>query len=75
MSGDCVVTLVIAESEREVRVDRVETIVLQRVRANLVEETDATTLLPQVEQNSRRLRRQPLESDTELVAAVAAHRP
>src|SRR5207244_3321045 len=49
--GDGVVALVVTKAEREVRVDRVEAAVLERVCPNLVEQTDAAPLLPKIEEN------------------------
>ena len=52
MRRDGVITLVIAKTERKVRLDRVIPIVLQAVRANLVNKADAASFLPQVEQEA-----------------------
>src|SRR6476661_4894160 len=46
--GDAVVALVVAEAEREVRVDGVEpALLLQRIRADLVRQPDPATFLAQ----------------------------
>ena len=53
MGRHCIVALVVAKAEREVRIDGVEPVVLQRVRADLVREPDAAPFLAQVEQSRR----------------------
>ena len=50
--GDAVVALVVAEAERQVGVDGVEAVVLQPVRADLVDQADAAALLAQVEHDA-----------------------
>ena len=69
-----VVPLIIAESECEVGVDRVEALVLQRVRPQLVDEADPPAFLPQVLEQAPRFPSDPRQRDPELVTAVAAQR-
>ena len=49
---DGVVALVVTEAERQVGIDGVEPAVLERVGPDLVQEADAASLLPQVEQHA-----------------------
>ncbi len=74
MRRDLVVPLVVAESQRAVRLDGVEAAVLQRVRAHLVAQPDAPALLAQVEEQAALHRAEPPQGHLELVAAVAAQR-
>jgi hypothetical protein len=72
--GDLVVALVVAKSERPVRFHGIQSAVLQRVRAYLVAQADATAFLTQVEEKPARHAAQLAERELELVAAVAAQR-
>ena len=72
--GCGVVAGVDRQAERDVRVDGVEPAVLQRVRADLVVQADAATLVTQVEDDAALLARDRLERRLQLLAAVAAQR-
>ena len=72
--ADPVVARVGGEAELEVRLDGVETLLLQLVRAQLVDQADAATLLRHVEQHAAALRLDLRERLLELLAAVAAQR-
>ena len=72
--GRGVVASVDREAERDVRVDRVEATVLKRVRADLVEQTDAASLVAEVEEHAAVGAPHLLEAGFELLAAVAAER-
>ena len=50
--GVGVVALVVGEAQAQVRVDRVEPAVLERIGAQLVGETNSAPFLPQVEQHA-----------------------
>src|SRR6267378_4275310 len=52
MGGNVVVSLVRLESQLLVRLNRVETCILQLVRFDLVDETDPTAFLSQIEDDS-----------------------
>ena len=52
LRADAVVALIGLEPELLVGLDRVEPLVLQRIRADLVRETDAPAFLIQVEQHA-----------------------
>ncbi len=67
-----VVALVVAEPEGQVGIDRVEALVLQSVRSQLVEQADAATLLAQVQDHARLLLADGAQRGGELIAAVAA---
>src|SRR3989449_6807721 len=69
--GTLVTPKIRREAEDTVRVDRVETVVLEVVRRNLVHDPDAAPLLSQVQEDA--LRRGPgsLHPGIELLAAIA----
>src|SRR5437667_216141 len=68
---DAVVPEVFLEAELEVRLDRVASLVLERVRADLVGEPDAAPLLVQVHDDTPSGGRDLLERLPELVATIA----
>src|SRR6185503_1972213 len=74
LDADPVLAVIRLEAEALVRLDRVETLILQRVGAQLVHEADAATLLPQVEEHAAALIRDARERGVHLRAAVAALR-
>ena len=59
VARDLVAARVVGQAEQAVGVDRVVAVRLQRVGANLVGETDASALLPQVEDGARTRRGRP----------------
>src|SRR5262249_24073506 len=69
-----VVAFVVAEAERDIRIHRVEPLDLQRVRANLVEQTDAAPPLRQIEEDPGAFFRDAMEAELELIATIAAQR-
>ncbi len=71
---DPVLARVGLEAELEVRLDGVEPLLLELVRAQLVEQADAPALLGEVEQDALALCLDPGERALELLAAVAAPR-
>ena len=71
---DPVLACVGLEAELEVRLDGVEALLLQLVRAELVEEADPPALLREIEQYSLPLVLDPRERVLELLPAVAAPR-
>ena len=80
LRADAVVALVRLEAEPLVRLDGVEPLILQLVRAQLVGEPDAAALLVQIQQHAAPFARDLLHRRVELRAAVAAqssgrHRP
>src|SRR5207244_13609960 len=62
------------QAELDVRLDGVETILLELVGLELVEQADAPALLRHVEQHAAALGLDPRERLLELLAAVAAER-
>src|SRR5438874_13363844 len=52
LHADAALALVGLEPETLVRLDRVQPLILQRVRAQLVHEPDAAALLPQIEKDA-----------------------
>ena len=74
LRADAVVAQVRRKAELEVRVDRVEPLLLQLVRAQLVEEADPAALLGEVEQHAAALLLDLAQGVLELLAAVAALR-
>src|SRR6266536_4953696 len=70
--GRGVVTSVDGQAKRDVRVDRIESAVLERVRADLVEEPDAASLVAEVEQHPAVGAPYLLEAGLQLLAAVTA---
>src|SRR5262249_42214114 len=62
------------KAELEVRLDRVEALLLQLVRLQLVEEPDPATLLRHVEEHPAIFGGDAPEGEVELLAAVAAQR-
>ena len=62
------------EAEMLVGLDRVVTLILQVVGADLVEQADAAAFLAQVEQHATAFVGNALERFLQLVAAIAAHR-
>ena len=62
------------EAELEVRLDRVEPLLLQLVRLQLVQQADAAALLRHVEEDAALLGGDPPQREVELLAAVAAQR-
>ena len=67
-----VVAPVDGQTERDVRVDGVEATVLERVGADLVEQTDAASLVPQIKKHAAIGAPDLLQPGFELLAAVAA---
>ena len=74
LRADPVLTQVGWEAELEVRLDRIEPVLLQLVRLQFVQEADAATLLRHVEKDAALLRADPCQRLVELLAAVAAKR-
>ena len=74
LGADPVLARVGLEAELEVRLDRVAALLLQLVRAQLVEQADPAALLREVEQDAAPLLLDPRERALELLAAVAAPR-
>src|ERR671937_806024 len=72
--ADPVVAHVGLEPELEVRFDRVEPVLLQLVRAQLVQQSDPAALLRHVQKNTTLLGRDLRQRLLELLAAVAAQR-
>src|SRR6266545_6725987 len=72
--ADPVVPHVRLEAELDVRLDRVEPVLLELVRAQLVEQSDAASLLRHVEEHAALLGCDPTQRVLELLAAVAAQR-
>src|SRR5262249_674356 len=72
--ADAVVAHVRLEAELGIRLHRVGTGLLQLVRAQLVQQADAATLLRHVEEYPALLRRDLAQRLLELLAAVAAQR-
>src|SRR5438445_6516511 len=70
LDADAVLAVIGLEAEAFVRLDGVEALVLQRVRAQLVHEADAAALLPQVKEDTATLAGDPLERGVHLRAAV-----
>ena len=74
MRSDAVVTLIVAEAQGHVGIDRVKALVLQAVRAQLVEQPDAASLLAQVEDHPGLLLADGAQRRHQLVAAVTSQR-
>src|SRR5262245_32435057 len=74
LCADAVVAQILAEAELEVRLDRVEAAVLERVRADLVGEADPASLLVEVDEHAAPRDRHRLDRLPQLIAAVAALR-
>ena len=74
LRADAVLARVGLEAELEVGLDRVETLLLELVGAQLVEQPDPAALLGEVEQDARAFLLDPREGALELLAAVAAPR-
>src|SRR5581483_3405705 len=72
--ADPVVARIGGKAEAQVRVDRVEALLLQLVRRELVEQPDAAALLADVEEHAAALALDLRERLLELLAAVAAQR-
>ena len=74
--GRCrgVVARVDGQAEGDVRVDSVEALVLQRVRADLVREADTASLMTEVQDDAAAGARDGLERLLQLLATVAAER-
>ena len=72
--ADAVVARVGREAELDVRLDRVEALLLQLVGAELVQQPDPAPLLGHVEEHAAALARDLRERLLELLAAVAAQR-
>ncbi len=74
LGADPVVAQVGREAETQVRVDRVEPVLLQLVGAQLVEQADPATLLAEIQQHAAALALDHRQRRLELLAAVAAQR-
>src|SRR5437016_4393102 len=74
LSSDAVITQIGVESGRDVGLDRVLALILELVRAHLVEEPDPTPLLPHVHEDPAPLGLDPAEGLVELEATVAPAR-
>ena len=74
LDADPVLARVGGEAELEVRLDRVEALLLQLVGLQLVQQADAAALLRHVEEHAALLGADPRERELELLAAVAAQR-
>ena len=74
LRADAVVAQVRRQPEPQVRLDRVEPLLLQLVGAQLVEQPDAAPLLAEVEQHAPALGLDHRQRRLELLAAVAAQR-
>src|SRR5688572_10449867 len=74
LSADSVIALVRLEPQPLVRLDRIETAVLQLVRADLVRQPDAAAFLIEIQQDPSTFLSDPGERRLELPAAVAARR-
>ena len=72
LGADAVVPLVRLEAEVLVRLHRIESLILQCIGADLVRETDAPSLLIQVEQHAPPFGGYPAHREVQLVSAVAA---
>ena len=71
---DRVVTGILREAELQVRLDRVKSLILQLVRADLVDKSDSTAFLTQVEKHASALLGNLLHCCIILLSAVAACR-
>src|SRR5262245_47050694 len=49
---DAIITTILGEAELQVRLDRVASLILQRVRAHLVAKTDPATLLMEIQEDA-----------------------
>ena len=67
-----VIASVDREAQRDIRINGVEAAVLERVRADLVEQSDAASFVAQVEEHATVGAADLLESSLQLFAAVAA---
>src|SRR5207247_9296300 len=74
LHADPVFAVIRLESQALVRLDRVEALVLELVRAQVVHQSDAAAFLAQVHEHAAALVGYPLDYRVELVAAVAALR-
>ena len=74
LGADAVLPRVGREAELDVRLDRVEPVLLELVGLQLRQEPDAAPLLGHVEQDAALLGGDPAERELELLAAVAAER-
>src|SRR5262245_3656582 len=72
LRADPVLAGVRLEPELEVRLDRVETLLLELVGAQLVQQADPASLLRQIQEDAEPFRLDPGERPPELLAAVAA---
>jgi len=72
--GTLVTPKIRREAEDSVRVDRVETVVLEVVRRDLIHDPDAASLLSEIQQDALRRVPDSLHRGIELLAAVASFR-
>jgi hypothetical protein len=68
------VSFIIAKTKRQVRVDGIESSILQLVGPDLVQQANAPSLLAQVQDNAKGFLRDPLERRRQLIAAVTTQR-
>src|SRR5687767_1214861 len=73
--SDPVVAHVLRQSKRKIRLDRIQTLLLECVGGDFVGKADAATFLSQVEQNATTLLLQELQAIGQLFSAVATRRP
>src|SRR5207253_5287079 len=74
LDSDAVVARVGLEAEREVRFDRVETVVLQLIGLDLFDQPDAAAFLWQIDEYAGPFAADHVEGHVKLVAAIATER-
>ena len=74
LDADAVVARVGLVAEREIRLDRVEPLILQRVRLDLLHQADPAAFLRQIDEHARPFVADHVERHVQLIAAVAAER-
>src|SRR5580658_3602665 len=72
LRADAVIAQVLLESQFQVRLDGIETGVLQRIRPDFVAEPDSASLLMKVDDHARIRREDSIDGLRELLAAVAS---
>lgn len=73
--GNCVKALVRLETQSLVGLDRIESLVLQAIRPELVDQSDAAAFLGEIKQNTSPCRGNRLDRAAQLRAAIAFQRP
>ena len=71
LGTDAVFTQIRRETKTQIRIDRIQSALLQMVRMQLVSQTDAATFLPHVNDHAAAIRDDPLHRRVQLLAAVA----